>query len=253
MITAIVIFLVIVAAMYASSSGDSTSMWIIIGVGVLVVFGIFVSHEDDKAYVNRMHYWAMSGKDRAKARNRWEAEARAEERQEREQQLERAQIALERQEIRQQKEYQKLANKLGIDLEKAPLPLLKEQICSKCRVELRVANWKRFSDGTTYVEYVCPGCGQQTTMNIGYVPLADPEKNHEEHMAYLRGRQQAYKEKQRRESERNGYCGNGVFVCHRCGRKVEARWDRVELQDGPMIMFDCPYCRTKNFTKLGGA
>lgn len=83
MITAFLIFIMLIGIVGFSGSGN---VWAIVGcvaVILLVLFAKMVITEDEKAWIHRSEYWAMSGKDRAKARHRWEAEARAEEERER--------------------------------------------------------------------------------------------------------------------------------------------------------------------------
>jgi radical SAM protein with 4Fe4S-binding SPASM domain len=50
---------------------------------VLVIAGAVISAMDARAWVNRRSYWSKSGKDRAKLRHKWEAQARREEEAER--------------------------------------------------------------------------------------------------------------------------------------------------------------------------
>ena len=58
MLATIVILLMAFLAYVTGSNGDFTSVWIVIGIGLFLLFAIGVSHTADRAEVNRMHYWA---------------------------------------------------------------------------------------------------------------------------------------------------------------------------------------------------
>ena len=80
MITGLIALIIVIAVLPPAISNGSTGVIILVAVTVvfLLFFG-YVSRKDARANVNRMNYWAMDGKDRARARHRLEAEARAEE------------------------------------------------------------------------------------------------------------------------------------------------------------------------------
>ena len=64
--------------------GDSAGTFAL-AILILLVIVMFCKawSDDSKAYYHRVQYWRMNGKDRAKARHRWEREAREEEQRER--------------------------------------------------------------------------------------------------------------------------------------------------------------------------
>lgn len=79
MIALFLTFCFIIGAIGFNGDGDRTSViicFVLIGV---VWFFHFLICQDEKAWVNRRNYWAMDGKERAKAERQWEREAIAEE------------------------------------------------------------------------------------------------------------------------------------------------------------------------------
>lgn len=88
--TVIVIFLWIIVLPVASVNGEWGTFWLTIALGVFILYGAMVGRDVDRAYIHRTEYWAMSGKDRARARKRWNEEAKREEEEEREAARERA-------------------------------------------------------------------------------------------------------------------------------------------------------------------
>lgn len=69
MLAAIVIMLGIFLAYVFGAKGDYTSVWIVVGIGLFLLFAIGVAHTADRADVNRMHYWAY-GDDTGERRRR---------------------------------------------------------------------------------------------------------------------------------------------------------------------------------------
>lgn len=85
MITGIIAIVIIVGAGIPAVTEGQWGVFAVCAVVAVFLLALgAVSRMDDRAHVNRMHYWSMSGKDRARARHQWEAEARREEEAERE-------------------------------------------------------------------------------------------------------------------------------------------------------------------------
>lgn len=76
MLLALLAIVIWIGKKFGDSAGViALSLLILLVIVMLVIAG----KENTNAWHNRTRYWAMSGKDRAKARHKWEAEARAEE------------------------------------------------------------------------------------------------------------------------------------------------------------------------------
>lgn len=80
MLLALLAIVIWIGKKFGDSAGViALSLLILLVIVMLVMAG----KENTNAWHNSTKYWAMSGKDRAKARHKWEAEARAEEERER--------------------------------------------------------------------------------------------------------------------------------------------------------------------------
>ena len=142
MIALVLTVLLGVAAYAFWGNGDTWGGLACVGVIVFVWFAHFVSRRDAKAYVNRVNYWSMDGKDRAKARHRWEEEAREEEKREHEEAVERAE------------------RKRGATNSTQGSPVRHDPtICIVCGHIYEETGRKVYSDGTTMLECTCPRCG----------------------------------------------------------------------------------------------
>jgi hypothetical protein len=90
MLTLLITIVIGIATYAAGCNGE----WGSVAIGVLIILGAWfmkmIALMDDKAWLHRTEYWAMSGKDRAKARHRWEREAREEEERKKRREAERA-------------------------------------------------------------------------------------------------------------------------------------------------------------------
>lgn len=75
----IILSLILAVPAYVLWDSNRLGSFLCIGAIVLLLFAGFTVRQDAKAYVNRREYWAMSGKDRARAMRRWEEEAELEE------------------------------------------------------------------------------------------------------------------------------------------------------------------------------
>ena len=80
MIISTILTLIAAFTLYVGSSEGNWMPGVLMAVlALLSWFGYIVALDDAKAYVHRTSYWARSGKDRARLRHEWEAEASREE------------------------------------------------------------------------------------------------------------------------------------------------------------------------------
>ena len=79
MITGLIALIIVIAVLPPAIGDGNIGVIILVGVvvGFLLLWG-YVGRKQDSAEWNWISYWAMDGKDRARARHRWEAEAREE-------------------------------------------------------------------------------------------------------------------------------------------------------------------------------
>lgn len=153
MIAAFVTFIMVIGII--GFSGDGNTLAIVGCVAVIAIAWVFhiAAVEDTKAWANRTHYWSMSGKDRAKARHRWEAEARREEEREKQKRAERIQRK------------RKTATK---NESVATRVQAKDRtICPECGRRMEVEWSRRYPSGTVFTSYVCGTCGYKRLNNEG--------------------------------------------------------------------------------------
>lgn len=147
---AIAVLLLVVVLPAAAHDGNWGTFWITIGIAAVVLFFGLVSRADDRATVNRMNYWSMSGKDRARARHQWEAEARREEERERQKQLEK----MRRREVRKARKQvvSPTAQRCG------------RVRCAKCGLITKEVSRPSYGNAT-FILYECPYCGNREFVN----------------------------------------------------------------------------------------
>lgn len=178
------IALVAIVVWLGTTFGETVGV-IAVAVAVLLLIIAFCSgwSKDTKAYYNRTSYWAMSGKDRAKARRRWNAEAKAEEERERREAYERAEAKRKREAYIAQKR----AERFGTASQGQPLaqstarqrsaahPSAPERtcaqkeklfVCPKCCRYVRVIGSRTLEGGRVVTEYYCPHCRERRTTGI---------------------------------------------------------------------------------------
>lgn len=157
---AIAVLLLVVVLPASASNGEWGTFWITIGIAAVVLWFGLVSRADDRATVNRMNYWSMSGKDRAKARHRWEAEALAEE--EREREIRKAQYRNKERARRNDTRYVDGLQTAGtlLDVQNTKYP------CPSCGEAMDEFNRVLYSSGTVYVNYRCRRCGKTLPVKV---------------------------------------------------------------------------------------
>lgn len=181
MITGLIaVFLIFVCVIPAADNGECGTMWLCIGIAALVLFFGYVSRMDDRARVNRMQYWSMSGKDRAKERHRWEAEAREDERRAAERRAAHTRTRIVAEDMtpreptkaelaeaaRRRAAYvaERRAMRTGIPRSSAGLPL---RVCPRCRWAVRAAGTRIVTDEGIMIEYTCPVCRVVNRTRVG--------------------------------------------------------------------------------------
>ena len=164
MITGTIAVLFFILAFTCGGNGEWAQCAILAAIGILaLLFGI-AGREDLNAYSNRLEYWAMSGKDRAKARHRWEHEAKAEEAEDRRKALEKWQKRNDRKADRAIKKQQAKNRKAESSKKNAEKkPVLK---CARCQSEVFELNRITYSNGKTYANCQCPVCGERKLLKV---------------------------------------------------------------------------------------
>ena len=120
---------------------------------VLVIAGAVISAMDSRAWMNRTSYWAKSGKDRAKLRHKWEAEARAEEEAER----------AKRMAAWRAKHGSSATQEMPYVQATEPKPRVEEPfVCKYCQKEVRGHMMVMPAEGGVVRFYMCPVCHRQT-------------------------------------------------------------------------------------------
>ena len=191
MIATIITIFMVIAIVGFSGKGDT---WAIVGCAAVIVV-VWIAHmcsvDDARAWVNRSNYWSMSGKDRARARHRWEAEARAEEARERAKLAEKAErkamrkrrkllkkqrrmppevpndgpTAAELQEAKRKREayveYRRRINKPTA--ESGPV-----RVCHYCGRSVHAYGRRVWNGHESLTEYRCPKCGRMNQTVIGH-------------------------------------------------------------------------------------
>ncbi len=150
------IALVAIVVWLGTTFGETVGV-IAVAVAVLLLIIAFCSgwSKDTKAYYNRTSYWVMSGKDRARARRRWNAEAKAEEERERREAYERAEAKRKREAYIARKRTERTCAQ-------------KEKlfVCPKCCRYVRVIGSRMLEGGRAVTEYYCPHCRERRTTGI---------------------------------------------------------------------------------------
>ena len=173
--------LVAIVVWLGTTFGETVGV-IAVAAAVLLLVIAFCSgwSKDTKAYYNRTSYWAMNGKDRARARRRWNAEAKAEEERERRE-------AIEARRKREAYIARKRAERFGTASQGQPLAqsavqqrsaarpsapertyIQKEKlfVCPKCCRYVRVIGIRTLEGGRVVTEYYCPQCRERRTTGI---------------------------------------------------------------------------------------
>lgn len=187
MLTLLITIVIGIATYAAANNGE----WGSVAIGVLIILGAWfmkmVALMDDKAWLHRTEYWAMSGKDRAKARSRWEREAREEEERDRAKRAESARRLRERREANAERIADKAAAKArhGQSHEERMKELLEKQraykrraygereyriltfVCHYCGREVNVSEGATGYGSDGLLWYVCPNCGRENETKLG--------------------------------------------------------------------------------------
>ena len=175
------IALVAIVVWLGTTFGETAGV-IAVSAAVLLLIIAFCSgwSKDTKAYYNRTSYWAMNGKDRAKARRRWNAEAKAEEERERQQAIEarrkrEAYIARKRAERFGTASQGQPSAQSAVQQRSAAHPSAPERtcaqkeklfVCPKCCRYVRVIGSRTLEGGRAVTEYYCPHCRERRTTGI---------------------------------------------------------------------------------------
>lgn len=175
------IALVAIVVWLGTTFGETVGV-IAVAVAVLLLIIAFCSgwSKDTKAYYNRASYWAMSGKDRARERRRWNAEAKAEKEREKQQAIEarrkrEAYIARKRAErfgtaSRGQPLAQSAVQQRSAARPSAPERTCAQKeklfVCPKCCRYVRVIGSRMLEGGRVVTEYYCPHCRERRTTGI---------------------------------------------------------------------------------------
>lgn len=138
-------------------SGNSTTVWVMIGVIALIWFCRMSWIDEAKARINRIDYWSRSGKERAMLRHRWEAEAREEE---------------ERGRRKNSKAYEQVQTdrgltKAGDDWTAGKVSHMNTTYtCPSCGSVMCEDHRVEYSSGTVYVTYVCGKCKKKLPVKV---------------------------------------------------------------------------------------
>lgn len=175
MITGLLSFVIGISVFASFRNGETGSAVI----GLLLIYLLLsfrrALRDDSLAYAHRVQYWKMNGRDRAKARIRWEREAEEEERRER--------------------------------------------------------------------------SARRTPERTGPVPeeaAEVPEKTHEERMAELREKQEAYENRRKLEMLRMMRMEGVLMVCRNCCRYVKSEQTAFWIGKDGEMKYRCPRCGAEN-------
>ena len=131
----------------------------------------------DRAYNNRVNWWAMDGKERARAERRWDAEARAEEALERREREEREALREARRRPRRgemeeaarkraayiaEVQAKKTRRGAGTGIQSGPL-----RVCHACGRMVRAEGGKVHTQDGYMTMYACPECGAVNVTKLG--------------------------------------------------------------------------------------
>ena len=158
----------------------SEQQWGVLAVVIivaLILLGLGAAGRSvDRAYVNRVNYWAMSGKERARAERRWDAEARAEEARERRAREEREAIREARRRPRKA-ELEEAARKREAYIASVQERSVRRnadrsqtgplRVCHACGRMVRAEGGKVFTEHGHMTSYVCPVCGAVNVTKLG--------------------------------------------------------------------------------------
>lgn len=169
MITGLISLIIVIAVLPPAIGNGSTGVIILVAVTVafLLFFG-YVSRKESSAYVNRMNYWAMDGKNRARARHRWEAEACLEE--EREAQYGRrarrpSKVELQEARIKREAYMESLRNgRRATSPSGRPAPL---RTCHYCMRAVRAYGDRVMTSDGVMTMYMCPACRSVNMTQLG--------------------------------------------------------------------------------------
>ena len=167
--------------------GAKKGEWGVVAVcGVLIALVIaaaVISAMDARAWVNRRSYWSKSGKDRAKLRHQWEAQARREEEAERQRLRAQWKVKHEKElrkaEKKRRREIEAEADAWGMSVEEyeeqvkakqaqsireriAKTPAGDLYTCKRCRNAVRAKKVLMPVEDGVIQFYTCPVCGHQT-------------------------------------------------------------------------------------------
>jgi len=144
----IFLWLVCAFVMYVSAANGSWGTFWVFTVGlVFVIVCAIGTHLDNKAWIHRRNYWAMSGKDRAKARRRWEREADEEEAREKEKNIERAR--------------RKRGETVLVESNRT-----NPYRCIVCGTDYEEAGRRKYQNGAVMIDCLCPSCGNRKLMKL---------------------------------------------------------------------------------------
>ena len=158
MLTLLICGVIGIAVHVSAANGQ----WGAAAIGAVIIAFLLImrsaAKEDTNAHYNAVQYWAMDGKDRAKARHKWEAQARDEERREAE--------------AREAKRKQELERKADATIRRMQEENAKNVVpdkmvtCAGCGKQAREETRVTYPSGATYVTYTCPWCGEKRTVKI---------------------------------------------------------------------------------------
>lgn len=160
------IALVAIVVWLGTTFGETVGV-IAVAVAVLLLVIAFCSgwSKDTKAYYNRTSYWAMNGKDRARARRRWNAEAKAEEERERREACERAEAKRKREAYIAKRRAERSGTHTS-EQQRTYVQKEKLFVCPKCCRYVRVIGSRTLEGGRVVTEYYCPHCRERRTTGI---------------------------------------------------------------------------------------
>ncbi len=160
------IALVAIVVWIGTTFGETAGV-IAVAVAVLILIIAFCSgwSKDTKAYYNRTSYWAMNGKDRARARRRWNAEAKAEEERERREAYERAEAKRKREAYIAKRRAERSGTHPS-EQQRTYVQKEKLFVCPKCCRYVRVIGSRTLEGGRVVTEYYCPHCRERRTTGI---------------------------------------------------------------------------------------
>lgn len=154
---AIAVFIIVVCVVPAISNGEVGTAVLGGVIALLLLFFGMVSRADDRAYVNRLNYWSSSGKERAKMRHKWEAEAKEEE---------------ELRSRKHQKTYDQIQaesglTKVGNDWTAGKVSHMNTTYpCPTCGSKMNEDHRIEYSSGAVYVTYRCGKCRKELPVRV---------------------------------------------------------------------------------------